>query len=120
MLAAHRILSAPVVAANNGGEAEAEAGAGGGDKAPEVSGFIDIRDLLSSFLQGGQAGRQAGRKIGGLGGGWVGGCLGGRVSGRPARVPNHLPAVFPPRLTLLALLPLHPCAPIINHPQRLT
>ncbi|KAI3425382.1 hypothetical protein D9Q98_009146 [Chlorella vulgaris] len=42
VLAAHRILSAPVVV----GEVAPPA-----DKAPEVCGFIDIRDLLSSFLQ---------------------------------------------------------------------
>lgn len=48
VLAAHRILSAPVVVGNG-----SEAGAAAGqqvDKAPEVCGFIDIRDLLSSFL----------------------------------------------------------------------
>ncbi|PSC67382.1 E3 ubiquitin-ligase [Micractinium conductrix] len=48
VLAAHRILSAPVVVGNSG-----EAGVpppAGADKAPEVCGFIDIRDLLSSFL----------------------------------------------------------------------
>ena len=61
MLAAHRILSAPVVV--GGGEAGSggqESGppsspsvvAGQADKAPEVCGFIDIRDLLSSFLHG--------------------------------------------------------------------
>ncbi|PRW33691.1 CBS domain [Chlorella sorokiniana] len=51
VLAAHRILSAPVVV-GNGSEA-GSAGSGAGqqvDKAPEVCGFIDIRDLLSSFL----------------------------------------------------------------------
>ena len=43
-----------MVVASNGGEAEGDAAAAvGADKAPEVSGFIDIRDLLCSFLQGG-------------------------------------------------------------------
>ena len=54
MLAAHRILSAPVVVGNGGGgdSAAPAAETAGGDKAPEVCGFIDIRDLLSSFLHG--------------------------------------------------------------------
>lgn len=52
VLAAHRILSAPVVVGNGGGgdSAAPAAETAGGDKAPEVCGFIDIRDLLSSFL----------------------------------------------------------------------
>lgn len=69
VLAAHRILSAPVVVGNSG-----EAGVpppAGADKAPEVCGFIDIRDLLSSFLHG--AARWC------VCGGWVG--MGGGEGG---------------------------------------
>jgi len=62
VLAAHRILSAPVVVGNGGAESSGAAspaapvGSPGAEKAPEVCGFIDIRDLLSSFLHGGWLG----------------------------------------------------------------
>lgn len=52
VLAAHRILSAPVVTT---GMSEAEATpdtADPTDRIKDVAGFIDIRDILSSFLQG--------------------------------------------------------------------
>lgn len=51
VLAAHRILSAPVVVGAGGACGDSSSSAGpAGDRAPEVAGFIDIRDLLSSFL----------------------------------------------------------------------
>lgn len=57
VLAAHRILSAPVVVGGGGTEGSTSSGGGAAiDRAPEVAGFIDIRDLLSSFLHGGLAG----------------------------------------------------------------
>jgi hypothetical protein len=94
VLAAHRILSAPVVVASNGGEAEGDAAAAvGADKAPEVSGFIDIRDLLSSFLQGGWV-SQGGRM--GVHVWCMGGCAGGRAGSLHACPAVCLPLTCPP------------------------
>ncbi len=55
VLAAHRILSAPVVVGGTCAPTEGSSGSGPIDRAPDVAGFIDIRDLLSSFLHGGPA-----------------------------------------------------------------
>jgi hypothetical protein len=111
VLAAHRILSAPVVVADNGGEAQgdAAAAAAGADKAPEVSGFIDIRDLLSSFLQGepGWAWGLDGCVIRGLVGGWV-----GSQPARPCGCPlPSSPPIHSPLLLLLLPCSRHHCHP---------
>ena len=51
VLAAHRILSAPVVS-EEANDAEHKDTAEPHDFIKDVAGFIDIRDILSSFLQG--------------------------------------------------------------------
>ena len=51
VLAAHRILSAPVVSTEST-EVEHKETAEPHDSIKDVAGFIDIRDILSSFLQG--------------------------------------------------------------------
>ena len=51
VLAAHRILSAPVVS-DESNDAEHKETAEPHDFIKDVAGFIDIRDILSSFLQG--------------------------------------------------------------------
>lgn len=51
VLAAHRILSAPVVATESN-DVEHKETAEPHDSIKDVAGFIDIRDVLSSFLQG--------------------------------------------------------------------
>ena len=53
MLAAHRILSAPVVTTTTTPEGgEQPDSAEPSERTKDVAGFIDIRDILSSFLQG--------------------------------------------------------------------
>ena len=51
VLAANRILSAPVVATESNNVEHKET-AEPHDSIKDVAGFIDIRDILSSFLQG--------------------------------------------------------------------
>jgi hypothetical protein len=51
VLAGHRILSAPVVATESN-DVEHKETAEPHDSIKDVAGFIDIRDVLSSFLQG--------------------------------------------------------------------
>ena len=51
MLAAHRILSAPVVTTATEGREHPDS-AEPSERTKDVAGFIDIRDILSSFLQG--------------------------------------------------------------------
>lgn len=57
ILASHRILSAPVISANSGADVPTEKTglqedhAGPHDSFKSVVGFIDIRDILASFLQ---------------------------------------------------------------------
>ena len=51
VLAGHRILSAPVVATESN-DVEHKETAEPHDSIKDVAGFIDIRDVLSSFLHG--------------------------------------------------------------------
>ncbi|KDD72571.1 hypothetical protein H632_c3181p0 [Helicosporidium sp. ATCC 50920] len=52
ILAHHRILSAPVLRATPPGSEVASAAGGVPDASSPIVGFVDIRDILSSFLKG--------------------------------------------------------------------